>query len=416
VRDDCITVLLGLPELRVKGEEETDWGIKVQVEYREAQVTCPWCGEVTRRVHSRRMQVKRDRKLWDKPVYLELCKRRFRCGACGRVFSEPDPVCGMRRRTSERFRSHLGQEALEQTVRQVARKEGVGETLVRGCVTEEARRLLSARASPQPARVLGLDEFSIRKGQTYDTAIVDLERKDVIGVVNGHRQQEVADFFTALPHAEEAKVVVMDMHEPFRQAVALCLPQARVVVDKFHVLLHVHRALDQVRTSIEPRQGKRGELFRARYLLLTAQERLSPAARARLMTLLGRYPQLRRAWMLKESFRAWYRCGSRATAEAALAQWEDLVREQGPAPFQALFPMLRLWRDEILNYFDYPYTNGFLEGKNNRIKVIKRIAYGYRNPHNFRHRIMLSNRKETQPICRMRNITLIDVEPTRPVD
>ena len=108
MRDDCITVLLGLPELRVKGEEETDWGIKVQVEYREAQVTCPWCGEVTRRVHSRRMQVKRDRKLWDKPVYLELCKRRFRCGACGRVFSEPDPVCGMRRRTSERFRSHLG--------------------------------------------------------------------------------------------------------------------------------------------------------------------------------------------------------------------------------------------------------------------------------------------------------------------
>ncbi len=399
MRDDCITVALGLRELRVRDEEETDWGIKVQVEYRVRDAECPECGEKTARVHSRKVQVKRDRRLWDKPVYLALTKRRFRCGACGKVFSESDPVCGRRKRTSERFRSYLGHEAIDHTVRQVARKEGVGETLVRGCVTEEARRLLGARASPHPARVLGLDEFSIRKGQVYDTAIVDLEHKEVTGVVSGHRQQEVADFFTALPHAEEARVVVMDMHEAFRQAVVLCLPQARVVVDKFHVLLHVHRALDQVRTGLEPRQGKRGELFRARYLLLKGQERLTPESRARLMALLRRYLQVHRAWLLKEAFRAWYRCTSRQEAEARLIQWECSVRDQGPAPFRALFPMLRLWREEILNYFDFPYTSGFLEGKNNRIKVIKRVAYGYRNPANFRQRILLSSRTEAQPIA-----------------
>ncbi len=61
--------------------------------------------------------------------------------------------------------------------------------------------------------------------------------------------------------------------------------------------------------------------------------------------------------------------------------------------------MLRLWREAILNYFDHPYTNGFLEGKNNRIKVVKRMAYGYRNPQNFRQRIMLTNRREDQPIA-----------------
>ncbi len=72
--------------------------------------------------------------------------------------------------------------------------------------------------------------------------------------------------------------------------------------------------------------------------------------------------------------------------------------------------MLRIWRQEILNYFDHPYTNGFLEGKNNRIKVIKRVAYGYRNPANFRQRILLTNRKEAHPRLQ-RRITLIDVEP-----
>jgi transposase len=273
----------------------------------------------------------------------------------------------------------------------------VGEALVRRCVTEEARRLLGAPNRPPPARVLGLDEFSIRKGQVYDTAVVDLEHKRVIGVLSGHRQGEVAAFLTTLPHPEGVKVAVMDMHEPFRQAVELCLPQAKVVVDKFHVLMHVHRALDQVRSSLQPKRGKKGELFRARYLLLKGAERLTPEQQARLRELLGPHPPLQQAWFLKEAFRAWYRSPSRAQAEEGLIIWESSVRKQGPEPFRRLLPMLKLWRQEIFNYFDYPYTNGFLEGKNNRIKVIKRVAYGYRNPANFRHRILLSNRKETHP-------------------
>jgi len=77
VRDDSITVLLGLPELRVRGEEETDQWIGVRVEYRAREVPCPWCGEMTGKVHSRRTQMKRDMRLWQKPVYLELRKRRW---------------------------------------------------------------------------------------------------------------------------------------------------------------------------------------------------------------------------------------------------------------------------------------------------------------------------------------------------
>jgi transposase len=391
VRDDCITIALGLPEVRVTGEKETATEIAVEVEYRAKEVTCPRCRHRTSKVHSVNVQTKRDRRLWDKPVHLLLRKRRFRCLSCGKVFTEPDPVCGTRRRTSQRFRRELGQKAIDQPVRHVARKEEVGEALVRRCVTEEAKRLLEAPDKPPPVRILGLDEFSIRKGQVYDTAVADLERRRVMGVVSGHRQGEVASFFDTLPMPEQVQVVVMDMYEPFRQAVELCLPGARVVADKFHVLMHVHQALAQVRSSLQPLQGKKGELFRARYLLLTASERLTSERRARLKEVLERYPLLRRAWDLKEAFRAWYRSSTRAEAEAGLAQWEDSVRNHGPEPFRRLLPMLRHWRQEILNYFDYPYTNGFLEGKNNRIKVIKRVAYGYCNAQNFRQRIMLTN-------------------------
>jgi len=368
VPDDCITIALGLPEVRVVREEETATEISVEVVYRARSAPCPRCGQRTHKVHSTRAQWKRDRRLRDKPVFLVLHKRRFGCLRCGKVFTEPDPVFGIRRRTSQRFRAYLGQEAIHQTVRHVARKEGVGEGLVRRCLTEEAQRLLQVPKKPPPAHILGLDEFSIRKGRVYDTAIVDLEQKRIMGVVSGHRQEEVAAFFSALPNPAEVKVVVMDMHEPFRQAVELCLPRAKVVADKFHVLMHVHRALDQVRTSLQ--KDRKAELFRARYLLLKGVERLTPECRIQLFELLGRYPQLARAWALKEAFRDWYRSTTREKAEEGLVAWESSVKEQGPEPFQGLLSMLQTWRQEILNYFDHPYTNGFLEGKNNRIKSL----------------------------------------------
>ncbi len=397
MQEECITIALGLSEVQVVREEETEREIMVEVGYRAQSAPCPRCGQNTPKVHSTRRQRKRDRRLWDKPVFLVLHKRRFRCLGCRKVFSEPDQLFGARRRSSRRFREHLGQEALHQTVRHVAHKEGVGESLVRRCVTEEAKRLLGVPEKPSKARILGLDEFSIKKGQVYDTAIMDIEEKQVLGVVSGHRQEEVQGFLEHLPEPEKVEVVVMDMHEPFRQAVELCLPQAKVVVDKFHVLMHVNRALDQVRTSLQPQRGKKGELFRSRYLLLTGMERLTPERYSRLMDVLARYPQLRRAWALKEAFRAWYHSAARAEAEQGLRAWEAEVQEASLGPFQALFPMLRYWRKEILNYFDHRYTNGFVEGKNNRIKVIKRLAYGYRNSHNFRQRILLTNHKEVKP-------------------
>jgi len=108
----------------VVGEEETDREIMVEVEYRRQVAMCPRCGQMTAKVHSTSAQTKRDRRLWDKPVYLILRKRRFCCLGCGKVFTEPDAVCGARQRTSERFRHQVGQEAIDQPARHLARREG----------------------------------------------------------------------------------------------------------------------------------------------------------------------------------------------------------------------------------------------------------------------------------------------------
>ena len=173
----------------------------------------------------------------------------------------------------------------------------------------------------------------------------------------------------------------------------MCLPGAKVVADKFHLIRHVNGAVDKVRSNLQGGRGKgkKRELFQNRYTLLKGAERLKDWERERLGRLFLRYPELKKAWELKESFRAWYRETDRKQAERALGLWEESIRSSSLPAFKRLLPMLTNWREEILNYFEYRITNSFVEGKNNRIKTIKRMGYGYRNTNNFRLRILATN-------------------------
>jgi len=267
VQDDCITVALGLPELRILWQKELEDHFEITVIYRGEEATCPRCGEVSTKEHDRRQQHKRDRRLRDKGVFLILMKRRFRCLWCGKVFTEPDEVFGPWRRSSYRFREHLGQEALHQTVKRVAEKERVGEGLVRRCVAEEIGRRLGARERAETPELIGLDEFSVSGRRLYHTALCNLVKGEVMEVVEGQGRQRVEEYLDKLPQPERVKGVVMDMHEPFRQAVQMCLPQAKVVVDKFHLIRHINGALDKVRSRLQGgnRRGRKRDLFNSRY-------------------------------------------------------------------------------------------------------------------------------------------------------
>lgn len=394
MRDDCITVLLGLEELAVLEQDELEDRIEVVVRYRRRGEQCPRCGSWTEKVHSTSRQRKRDRRLWDKPVFLLLDKRRFHCRVCGRVFTESDPVFGMRRRSSHRFREYLGKESQHQTVKRVAENERVGEGLVRRCLTEvSAPCVVSNEQPPEELQVIGMDEYSVKRRHVYDTTLCDLERHQVVGIVSGRGSKAVEGYLKRLPHPERVRVVVMDMHEPYRRAVRRCLALKPIVVDKFHVISQTNRALDQVRRrrqrGADPE--RRGELFRCRWLLLKAAERLTLEEQVQLARVLAD-EELCSGWALKEKLRVWYQSATPVDAEERLSAWEEAIRQHGPAEFRTLLSFCRTWRQEIVNYFTWPYTNGFVEGKNNRIKAIKRRGYGYRNRDNLRQQVFLSNR------------------------
>jgi len=212
---------------------ETGRWIEVVAQYVDEEAVCPRCGHSTWQVHQWHLQRKRDARLWGKEVWLALLKRRFRCRHCRKVFMEPDPACGPRRRTTSRLRQTVARRAREATVRAVAREEGVSEGLVERSWVE-AHSIVSVPCRPHV--FLGLDGFCVRRPGRMWTGMWDLESGQAVAVVPGERQVDVQRMLERHASRESVRAVTIDLWEPYRQAVELVLPDAAIVADKFHVL------------------------------------------------------------------------------------------------------------------------------------------------------------------------------------
>ena len=377
MQEDCITVKLRLQGLMVLVVNEAPTWIEVVARYGDEEAICPRCERSTWQVHQWHLQRKRDAKLWGKEVWVALFKRRFRCRHCRKVFTEPDPACGSRRRTTLRLRSTVARRASEATVRSVAREEGVSEGLVERSWLE-AHNVLSPT---QPHTLLGMDGFCVRKPGGMWTGMWDLETKKPVAFVPGERQVDVERMLERHALRETVRAVAIDLSEAYRQAIQVVLPDALIVADKFHVLALAGRALHEV-------HGETRRPGNLAWLLQRGVERLSQAERSRLLEALSREPRLARAWGLKEALREVYRKKGPEEAAVALDHWITEAEESGLRPFKRTAATLRKWRRGVLNYWRYPITNAFVEGKHNRIKVLKRRAYGYRNDRSFLLRIL----------------------------
>ena len=378
MQDDAITVWLRLPGLVVLGVKETERWIEVVAQCREEEADCPRCGRSTWQVHQWHLQRKRDAKLWGKEMWLALLKRRFRCRHCRKVFTEPDPACGSRRRTTRRLRQTVARRAREATVRSVAREEGVSEGLVERSWLE-AHAVVSAPS--QPHVFLGLDGFCVRRPGRMWTGMWDLESGKAVAVVAGERQADVQRMLERHASRQSVRAVTIDLSEAYRQAVELVLPNTAIVADKFHVLALAGRALHEV-------HGETRRPGNLAWLLQRGAEKLNKTERARLLEALSADPRLARAWGLKEALREMYRKQAREAAAAALASWIKEAQGSRLPSFRRTAATLKRWQKEVLNYWRYPITNALVEGKHNRVKVLKRRAYGYRNDRSFMLRIL----------------------------
>lgn len=395
---------LDLPQVRVLKTELKEREIVITVESTRAYAICSQCGQKTFKFHSYDAPIRlRHLPILEQRVFIELRPQRYRCLTC-----EGHPTTTQqcewyesRAPQTKAFDQSLLRELIHSTVSDVARKQGVSYDAVLGALQRGVAASVNwdeFTALP----VLGMDEIALRKGHRDFVVIVTLRHDDgelsLLGVLPDRQKETVVAFLRSIPQALRASVtrVCTDMYEGFTNAVKEELPQALVVVDRFHVAKADRACADQLRKS-ELRELKQ-ELTADEYQLLKGTmwpfrrnaADLDAEQQEAVDLLLECAPELRQAYDLREDLSAIFDTEqSKEAATESLAGWAEKVKQSGLQCFNSFLTTLANWRDEIANYFLDRQTSGFQEGFNNKLKVLKRRCYGITNTAHLFQRIWL---------------------------
>ena len=393
--DVTATDLLGLREFVVESYEideakqESRFHCRIHLEY----AICPRCRSVSDDIHQYESRCVRDMMCFGRVVYLLFDIRRFRRHKCHKVFTESLDSIAPNQRQTRRFEHKVYQECMGQTFQDVAKKLGMNWHTVERLFYRKAHEQFQVNAMQFP-QVLGVDEISNKKRhKQYLLVISDLQRNCVIEVLPDRLKETLIQWLYRLPVwvRKNISVVSMDLWKPYREAVREALPHAEIVADRYHVTKNLNDVLDKARRAIQRHLPKdvASRLKGLRWVLLKAQEDLDDEEKEKLQAVYELSPVLRRLHQLKERFRSIFEhITDRKQAERFLQAWICEVKQFGCAKLLKFVRTLEHWWEPVLNYFHQHITNGPVEGINNKVKLIKRRAYGYRNVTNFRNRIV----------------------------
>ena len=392
---DVIRVRLHLRQVRVLAVVvDTPEELGVRVESTVSRPRCLHCGFKCHRVHDVREREVRDLEVSGRRTVLVWMRRRFSCGNCGERFLEEH--FEFDGRLTRRLAHRLVADAQVMTIRAVARRHGVSwsviNTLVRawsGLIAEHRR---SRRCS-----VLLVDETSMRKRHRYVTVIVNADTNKTLAMIEHRSSAALTAFLMSQPHRwrRGVKVVVTDGSRAYKASVHACLPHARHVLDRFHVIRWFCAGLTQVRRDIQRRpEGSKPafdpEVFQARFALLRRGDTLTDADRARLDTLFDTHPRLRAGWQALQELHGLYLADDHDGALEALDRFCDLYQTGELPEFHDIVNTIIAWSNQILawHHTNHP-SNGRIEGTNNLLQVLRRTAHGFTNPTNFQARGLL---------------------------
>ena len=338
----------------------------------------------------------RDLSCGDRRVWLDVEIRRVLCRSCGKVKQESLEWLADNPFYTKRFSFWVGRRCRVSTIRDVARETRLDWKTIKALEKQYMEAQLRRAGTPGP-QVIGIDELSVRKGHTYRIIVSDLVRKRPIWFGGADRSEASMNlFFEWLGEKKSRKIrlVVMDMWKPFRNACASHVPDAAVLYDKFHALRHLGEALDKVRRSEYARLSGEDRKFikGQRYTLLSHRENLSLDGKKALRTLLKANKRLQTAYLLKESFGQLWDYRSVAWARKFFENWCASLKGQKLEPFEKFAKMIDRHWEGIAAYClpENKVSLGFVEGLNNKIRVIQRRAYGLRDEEYLRLKILTS--------------------------
>ena len=345
---------------------------------------CSGCGEIVGAIHDRSVRRIRDLPLFEDRVELRLPRLRLACPRCGPRLEQVawlDPHA----RVTRRLAQSVARFCTVASVRHAARWHGLDWKTAKAIDFRELERTLGP-PNLDGVRMLAMDEFAIQKGHRYATVVVDPERKRVLWVGRGRSRAEVRPFFELLgaERCAQIKAVAMDMNTAYDLEVRMHCPNAEVVYDLFHVVAKYGRdVIDRVRVDEANRlrddKPARRVVKTSRWLLLRNRENVPADKAVQLDELLAANRALLTVYLLKDDLKQLWRYRSEAWARKAWKSWKRRAMRSGLQPLRHFARCLEPYLPGILAHCRWPLGTNLVEGINNKIKVIKRIAYGFRD-------------------------------------
>jgi transposase len=327
-------------------------------------------------------------------IFVELELRRVACRRCGAVKRERLDFLANNPRYTKRFAFYVGGRCRSAPIQDIAEELHLEWHTVKELEMQYMREQLRRAGTPGP-KVIGIDEVSIRKRHTYRIVVSDLIRRRPIWFGGTDRSEASLDEFFAWLGARKTagiRLVVMDMWKAFRTSTAHHAPHASILFDKFHVLRHLGDALDAVRKSEYARLSSKDRRFikGQKYTLLARWDNLTLEGKQSLKLLLAANKRLNTAYVLKESFGQLWSYHREGWARRFFENWRASLRWQRLRPFERFAAMIDRHWEGIAAYCqpENKVALGFVEGLNNKIRVIQRRAYGLRDEEYLRLKVL----------------------------
>ncbi len=339
------------------------------------QARCSRCGRWSRRRHARgKPRLVYHGVVFGRRVWLGLRNDRYHCRVCGKPFTEVNSFIRPRQRRTQAAERAILDALRGRSFKSIHEREGISY----GVSSRVLRRCLDPAkiAWPEGTVALGIDGHSFRGTRMVNT-ITDVQSRRPLTILPDSRKDSLERFLRDIPPEVKARIheVCIDMDPMLLAAAKKELPEVPVVVDHFHLIQDANRRVDEAR-KIE-QDACRREI--PKKLFVIGQEKLSPREKERLANYTGLYPSLKEFHWMKEKLRRFYELKCKKTAQKRLKDLIEIAYLSDDAAMVQWGRTLERWSPQILNFFDHRTTNAYTEGIHTKIKMIKRVSFGFRN-------------------------------------
>lgn len=373
---------LNLPSIKVVGGGKISNFYALQLQFTNEGINCPDCEKYLDTIHQVRYILARDLSISGMEVYLKVPRRKFYCRQCQKYTTEQLTWLNSKQSLTNRYKEYVYARVKDLTIEQVGRSENLGIKQVQKIFDEFSKIEIKNQDWGMPKR-LSLDEFSTRKGQgRFATILTDLDKSSLLEVIDSHKSDDIIKALKRIPQAmrEQVEEVCVDMWGGFPKVIKEVFPNAKIVIDRFHVQKLVNKNLNKIRLKLDVKGLKN------KILLMMGQSQLTELEKTDLEVLLQTSPILRVAHELKEDILKIY--NSKITPLNAINQMKKWLTSARIILGNAA-DTLSLHLSEICNYFKNRTTSGVTEGLNTRIKLILRQSYGFKNFDMMRDKLLV---------------------------